>query len=68
MASIEESTNIDMSQYRPIDPPQNTGAPDVSKPEFNAFLRTPIPLINASSDSLRQFYRGGIPQYRVVPL
>lgn len=62
----------DMSKYVPINsanrksdgspPPQRT---DLGK---NPFLRCTIPqAVATDSDSLRQFYQAGIPQYRIIP-
>jgi hypothetical protein len=42
--------------------------PVTSTPEFNMFLRSPLPLTSASPDSLRQYYRGSVPQNRIWAL
>jgi hypothetical protein len=38
---------------------------EIGTPTFNPFLRSPLPLTSASPDSLRQYYRSGVPQTRV---
>lgn len=62
---------IDTDAYEPIEhyrgykdfptPPTVTGTPI-----FNSFLRCQLPLVNASSDNLRQFYHYGVPQFRIM--
>jgi hypothetical protein len=36
------------------------------QPSLNVYLKCPLPLIQAQPDGLRQFYRSGLPQSRVV--
>ena len=38
---------------------------EIGTPTFNPFLRSPLPLTSASPDSLRQYYRSGVPQTRI---
>jgi len=56
--------------YAPVDPavraPQGPPPVNESVPSFNPFLRCPYPLLQAYPDNLRQYYRGGIPQYRYI--
>lgn len=60
----------DMSKFMRIENPMPQSGP-VLHTEFNGknpFLRCQIPqAIATNSDSLRQFYSVGVPQYRIVP-
>lgn len=70
MSTLSEATNpANARNLQPVDfgmadkgPP-----PEDATPQRNPFLRSPMPSINASPDSLRQFYGNGIPQFRVMP-
>lgn len=52
-----------------------TKPPDVPNPapqpptgfEYNMFLRCPYPITVVYADSVRNFYRGSVPQSRIVP-
>lgn len=60
-------TRPDSDIVEPESKPQPAPNPDQT-PQFNQFLRFPAPAIASSPDSLRQFYRGSVPQARVLPL
>jgi hypothetical protein len=71
MAGLQEALEADRSGYlRAERPALAQGLPperDV-QPGFNPMLRCPLPPVSATSDSLRQFYRGGqVPQSRLLP-
>jgi hypothetical protein len=40
--------------------------PSAGTPGLNCFLRCPMPMVDAQPDTLRQFYRDGLPQQRVI--
>jgi hypothetical protein len=43
-------------------------APEPTFPTYSRFLVTPLPAVSTfQPDALRQFYRGGVPQYRIFP-
>lgn len=44
----------------------NPPAPPVT-PGINTMLVCPIPLLSSTPDGLRQYYKTGVPQYRLVP-
>lgn len=74
MATIAQATdaaaNLDQSVYEPKTPeaPMHfMPSPDPPVITRDIFLRCPLPPINASSDSLRQYYRPAIPQTRIIP-
>lgn len=71
MPTLEEATQpVDTSKMTPaVASTQAPPAPDAQNaPAQNPFLRSPMPPTNASPDSLRQFYSGGlVPQFRAVP-
>jgi hypothetical protein len=49
--------------YSPSSPP-----PLSAEPGLNASLCCPLPLVSAYPDNLRQFYRQGVPQTRIIPI
>jgi hypothetical protein len=77
--ATEPLTKGQLARLRPL-PPQSASPPergngvmnppDIStgtdQPSFNVNLKCPLPLIQAQPDGLRQFYRNGLPQSRVV--
>ena len=70
MPSKSSGQSVDTSDLKPISFGKVTeAAPPIHVPidEKNPFLRSPMPRIDAAPDSLRQFYSGGIPQFRVMP-
>lgn len=40
--------------------------PSAGTPSLNCFLRCPMPNVTAQVDALRQFYRDGLPQHRII--
>jgi len=55
--------------YTMLDPKANNNPPPVTDtPVYNQFIRCPLPQISTISypDNLRQFYRSGVPQTRIV--
>jgi hypothetical protein len=62
---------LEQGTIKPSEPPflrAPVHAPPIQLPGggLNPFLRSPLPGITVASDSLRQFYRDGIPQQRVI--
>ena len=62
----------DLSKYERL----NVASADVANhnppapsdtPGINTMLVCPIPLLSATSDGLRQYYKSGVPQFRLVP-
>lgn len=53
---------------QPLPGPQHTNLPaEFMRPDFNVVLRCPMPAIGTvNPDSLRQFYRAGLNQMRVL--
>jgi hypothetical protein len=73
MPKIAESQNVDLSKYMRLESPapapaQADGAvPPPPAPDApSAFMRCPMPPISRSVDGLRQFYRSGVPQTRLI--
>lgn len=69
MASIKEALAFDRSGYEPASPkPELKGqAFSQLEPVYNAMLRCPLPPVQVTPDSLRQFYLGGqVPQMRLL--
>jgi hypothetical protein len=72
MPSLEDSLrtvsddDVDTSpqpSYSPSTPPHTSAEPGLS-----SMLCCPLPLVSAYPDNLRQFYRPGVPQTRVIPV
>lgn len=59
----------DLGKLEPISPSRGaSGSTPTQEPGFNGYMRCPLPTpIVTDSDGLRQFYRGQIPQYRIIP-
>ena len=60
----------DLSKYEPVASQSQSPSHQIPTPElagFNTFLVCPMPLVSANPDGLRQFYRSGVPQIRLVP-
>jgi hypothetical protein len=51
------------SSSSPFAPP-----PQSAEPGMSSTLCCPLPLVSAYPDNLRQFYRPGVPQTRVIPV
>lgn len=60
---------VDTRNMDPVNLAEGSGTPPLpsDQEQRNPFLRSPLPSINSSPDSLRQFYGPGIPQFRVMP-
>lgn len=70
MPSLEESLKADRSNYHTVEAPTNNVLHPGNdlQPVYNAYIRCPLPPINATPDSLRTFYAGSqVPQFRVIP-
>jgi hypothetical protein len=66
----EATAPRDMTAYAPApaQPPIAGPYTPAFPPDIDPFLRCPLPPVQATPDSLRQFYRGGqIPQRRILP-
>lgn len=70
MASIKEALAVDISGYTPVDEskePSKGASSHPLEPTLNPFGRFPLPPMQVSPDSLRQFYQGGqVPQMRFL--
>lgn len=70
MPSLADSIKADRSNYTPVGPVK-TGPSNVRvglEPVLNSMIRCPLPPIQATPDSLRQFYTGSqVPQSRLLP-
>lgn len=72
MPRIAQSQDVDLGRYGPAmammegAPASNTvpAPPAVDAP--SPFMRCPMPAMSRSVDGLRQFYRAGIPQLRIL--
>lgn len=68
--TLKQATQpIDTDVYEPVGVVQShypTPPVIASTPMYNPFLRCQLPLVNASSDQLRQFYNQGVPQARIM--
>lgn len=70
MSNLTDATRaIDTSTMHPVETVEGNSSPPLTDPaiQLNPFLRSPMPSINSSPDSLRQFYGPSIPQFRVMP-
>lgn len=61
--SDNDIDDIPQPTYSPSSPPSIS-----AEPGLNASLCCPLPLVSATPDNLRQFYRSGVPQTRIVPI
>jgi len=74
MPSVEQSlgTKEVMKRIEPIEQrvtPHQNPAPQPTFPTYPRFLVTSLPLsVIYQPDALRQFYRGGVPQSRIIPV
>lgn len=76
MPTIEQSTaKINMHELEPLGPffpheiRRSGPAPEPVFPTYPRFLVSSLPLsVIYQPDALRQFYRGGIPQSRLIPI
>ena len=71
MPTLNEAVNpIDSSVYERVEQPRVDKTPSIESPNpgFNPMLRCPLPPVGdgGRSDSLRQFYRNGVPLVRVL--
>jgi hypothetical protein len=70
--SIQAARDLPRDQFQEVQPAPATANPTPPLSDnfamMNQFLRCPLPPIHSNPDSLRQFYRGGVPQYRLIPL
>ena len=60
----------DLSKYERVEPVSAGVQHQVPTPQDSGYSSTlicPMPLVSAAPDGLRQFYRSGIPQYRLIP-
>jgi hypothetical protein len=70
--SVQAAQSLDHNRFEPVEPtprvnpPMPTPTPVASVRDM--FLRCPLPPITSNPDSLRQFYRGTIPQTRILPM
>ena len=76
MPSLKDSmaTKEHFKKLEPIAPHTNPRlvsvppAPQPTYPSYPKFLVTSLPLsVTYQPDALRQFYRGGVPQSRIIP-
>lgn len=74
MPTIEESeaTKAKLMHLHPSEPPvsptRNPVVPEPVFPTYPRFLVTSLPVsVTYQPDALRQFYRGGVPQERIIP-
>ena len=71
MPTLAESVRaIDTSMLERVEPNQPTpthGLPS-SRSTISNFNVCPLPLVAAFPDSLRQFNRDNVPQYRIIPV
>lgn len=71
MPSLNQSIRaLNMKMFEPMQPePGATSQPSTPAAPVNpgVFTICPLPLVVAYPDQLRQFYREGIPQSRVLP-
>lgn len=70
MATLEEALNYDRSKLEPApQKPTTDKIPSFGlEPGYNSYIRTTLPPINATPDTLRNYYRGGqVPQRRIFP-
>lgn len=71
MSSIKDALSVDVSGYVPVDkstvPNKGASLAHPLEPTLNPFSRFPLPPMQVSPDSLRQFYQGGqVPQMRFL--
>lgn len=71
MPSLTDALAADLSGYAPVENTSGPGKaprPEVSlQPVLSSMIRCPLPPVNATPDSLRSFYVGGlIPQHRLM--
>lgn len=69
MATLEQSLQpVDRERLTQIDTqPATSPAAPAPAPTMDKFLVCAMPPVQAYPDTLRQFYRDGIPQYRLLP-
>lgn len=69
MSSLKQAVEADRSAYIQVEPPQSARGAAFSQlePVRNTVMRCPLPPVQVTPDSLRQFYMGGqVPQMRLL--
>ena len=68
---VNAASNLDRERFQPIEGQPTMPAmlpPTNDTMTMSPFLRCPLTPLTSNPDSLRQFYRGGVPQYRIIPI
>lgn len=69
MPTIDEAAKIDWTRFSVANRSEIAKSPPVMdlEPTFNRYIRCPLPQVNSTPDSLRQFYIGNqVPQMRII--
>lgn len=66
-AQASYRNTMESGRFERVTPGEETMHPPVESRGLNPMLRCPLPFVNSSTDSLNQFYRNSIPQYRILP-
>jgi hypothetical protein len=66
--AVKQNPRYGRIDHTPAHPPGSSPVQIThDEPAMSIFLCSPMPGISVATDSLRQFYRKGIPQQRVIP-